>query len=174
MVHCRYKKMDPSYEDTTLSAIFSNFTDSTTVEETATLPYKIPECPSYSIFLNLYYSPEQIIQDIFLYKSTDKFMISVIFPIIILVGIFSNSGFLFSIARVRDMRTITNFYLANLAGADLLFAISTAVKVIYPYMWNSEFERGKTMGDDFWMRSYWRLPRTLDILPRFFWSLWLA
>ena len=141
--------MDPSYEDITLSTIFSNFTDSTTIGETATLPYEIPECPSSSIFLNLYYYPEQLFRDVFLYKSTDKVMISVIFPIIILVGLFSNGGFLLSIARVRDMRTITNFYLANLACADLLFAISTAVKVIYPFIWNPEFERGKPWNTPF-------------------------
>ena len=142
--------MDQSYEDTTLGTLFSNMTlDSTTVGKTATLPYEIPKCPPDSIFFNMYYYPEKLFQDIFLYKPTDKLMISIIFPIIILVGVFSNCGFLFSIARVRDMRTITNFYLANLACADLLFVISTAIKFIYPYIWNSDFERGKPWNTPF-------------------------
>ena len=135
--------MGSSYEATTLASIFSNFTlDSTTAEETANLPYEIPDCPSQSILYNLYYFPDKGIQDYFLYQPTDKIMISVIFPIIVVVGVFSNAGFLLTIARVRDMRTLTNFYLANLACADLFFALITTVRYIYPYIWHSEFSGG--------------------------------
>ena len=55
---------------------------------------------------------------------------------------YSYTGFLFTIVRVRDMHTLTNFYLANLACADLFFALITTVKYIYPYIWNSEFTGG--------------------------------
>ena len=62
------------------------------MEETNALPYEIPDCSSYSILCNLYYFPDKGIQDYFLYKPSDKIMISVIFPIILVVGVINNAG----------------------------------------------------------------------------------
>ena len=46
-----------------------------------------------------------------------------VFPAIMLFGLISNLSFLFVLIRVRQMRTITNFYLANLAVADFLYLL---------------------------------------------------
>ena len=42
-------------------------------------------------------------------------------PAVFIIGSFGNIAFFLLIARVKTMRTTTNFYLANLAAADLMF-----------------------------------------------------
>ncbi|XP_072023106.1 somatostatin receptor type 2-like [Amphiura filiformis] len=44
-----------------------------------------------------------------------------VFPSIMIFGLISNLLFMFVLIRVKEMRTITNFYLANLAVADFLY-----------------------------------------------------
>ena len=100
-----------------------------------------PNCPETSSFLVLYHYPDEWIEPL-LYTQTDKFMITIVFPLIITLGVLANSAFLFTIARIREMRTLTNFYLANLAFADLFFVIITAVNYFYKYTWSPDFQRG--------------------------------
>ena len=57
-----------------------------------------------------------------------KTIITVIFPIVFSLGFVGNVAFLFTLARVKEMRSITNFYLANLAVADLLYIILQAIR----------------------------------------------
>ncbi|XP_038047549.1 thyrotropin-releasing hormone receptor-like [Patiria miniata] len=54
-------------------------------------------------------------------------MLTILFTILA-VGIPGNLAFLFVVARVPYMRTITNVYLATLAVADLMFLISSIVQ----------------------------------------------
>ncbi len=42
-------------------------------------------------------------------------------PVILLVGLVGNAAFLFVVFRIPSMRTVTNYYLANLAVADSVF-----------------------------------------------------
>ena len=100
-----------------------------------------PNCPETSSFLVLHHYPDEWIEPL-LYTQTDKFMITIVFPLIITLGVLANSAFLFTIARVQEMRTLTNFYLANLAFADLLFVVITAVNYFYKYTWSPDFQRG--------------------------------
>ena len=63
-------------------------------------------------------------------------------PLIIAVGVPGNLAFLFTLYRVSEMRTVTNFYLANLAVADLLYiiifsALSTSAYLIAPDVTNT-------------------------------------
>ena len=67
-------------------------------------------------------------------SNRDSFVILIVFPVIILFGLFANLTFLWTVYRVREMRTFTNFYLANLAVSDILLIISTAFTYIYPYI----------------------------------------
>ena len=100
-----------------------------------------PNCPETSSFLVLHHYPDELIEPL-LYTQTDKFIITIVFPLIITLGVLANSAFLFTIARVREMRTLTNFYLTNLAFADLLFVVITAVNYFYKYTWSPDFQRG--------------------------------
>ncbi len=61
-------------------------------------------------------------------------LITVVLPCIVAVGILSNGAFLFVLYRVRWMRTITNFYLANLSVADFAFLIAAGGEHLWGYM----------------------------------------
>ncbi|XP_070537576.1 somatostatin-like receptor F_48D10.1 [Ptychodera flava] len=52
---------------------------------------------------------------------------------LILLGIFGNTCYLFVIVRVREMRTITNYYLLNLSVADTIFLSSELVYIVFAY-----------------------------------------
>lgn len=93
-------------------------------------PFDIPECPAGSILRNFYHFREKTISTFF-YTQAQKFLISVVIPVIFVVGLLTNSAFLVTIARVKAMKTITNFYLANLACADLTFIIITGLGYTY-------------------------------------------
>ena len=55
-------------------------------------------------------------------------------PIALVTGVLGNGVFLFVVARVKRLHNITNFYLANLAVADISFVISSAGASIYSYL----------------------------------------
>ncbi|XP_041483167.1 cholecystokinin receptor type A-like [Lytechinus variegatus] len=59
--------------------------------------------------------------DEYLYPPGEAVLITVIMPIIWAIGAISNIAFIFVVARIRRMRTVTNFYLLNLAVADIMF-----------------------------------------------------
>ena len=48
------------------------------------------------------------------------FLVKAFIPFVFGIGCFGNVAFFLLLARVRMMRTKTNFYLANLAAADLM------------------------------------------------------
>ena len=56
-----------------------------------------------------------------LQNDTNIFFARYIIPCIIVVCFLSNAAFLFMVYRVNRMQTITNFYLVNIAIADLIF-----------------------------------------------------
>ena len=55
------------------------------------------------------------------------------FPIILVIGVLGNVAFLTLVARVKVMRTVTNFYLCNLAIADLLFLVVVAAITLWGF-----------------------------------------
>lgn len=57
----------------------------------------------------------------FLYDGTEKFVLSVMVPIVIACGLTSNLFLLFVIFKMECMRTITNVYLGSLAVADIIY-----------------------------------------------------
>ncbi|XP_077978070.1 neuromedin-U receptor 2-like [Glandiceps talaboti] len=52
------------------------------------------------------------------------------------IGIIGNISFMFVVMRVKSMQTITNYYLVNLAGADLLYLL--CLWIIYMCLLTSE------------------------------------
>ncbi|XP_038055009.1 allatostatin-A receptor-like [Patiria miniata] len=63
-----------------------------------------------------------------LYSKFDTVAIGILMPLLMFFGIIGNLAFLLMLCRVPKMRSLTNFYLANLAISDiafLVFAVST-------------------------------------------------
>ncbi len=67
------------------------------------------------------------------YSPLQKLTITVFLPIISVFGLIGNSALLIIIARIRGMRTITNFYLGNLAVSDLLFVFVALISYVRLY-----------------------------------------
>ena len=55
-----------------------------------------------------------------LYSTTEIVLVTVIIPTVFVLGFVGNLVFVLSVIRVKTMRTMTNFYLTNLAAADLM------------------------------------------------------
>ncbi len=109
-------------------------------DDTTDIPYELPNCPRGSRFFNAFNSPDSFIEALF-YSTADKVLISKVLPFIVTLGLLTNSAFLWTILRVSEMRTITNFYLANLACADLFYIIVSGSNKFYSYVWSSDFSR---------------------------------
>ena len=62
---------------------------------------------------------QQIAREI-LYSTQAILRVKVIIPLIFVIGFLGNVAFFLLLARVKKMRTITNFYLVHLAAADLM------------------------------------------------------
>ena len=54
-----------------------------------------------------------------LYPNSEILLVKAVIPTVFAVGVLGNMAFFLLLARVKTMRTMTNFYLANLAAADL-------------------------------------------------------
>ncbi|XP_072025040.1 somatostatin receptor type 5-like [Amphiura filiformis] len=78
----------------------------------------------------------------YLYTPFAEYFVLVIVPIISTFGLFANGSFLFVVYRNQHMRTMTNFYLVNLAIADgfLLFAGGLQ------YIWSFAHSAGLNFG----------------------------
>ncbi|XP_072044818.1 thyrotropin-releasing hormone receptor-like [Amphiura filiformis] len=87
--------------------------------------------------VDFYYfvSPELLINVGIFYKRHNYILKFYVSPLIALLGILMNGLFLFVLARVREMKTVTNVYLANLAVADIMFLVLSAVDLLRT--WNS-------------------------------------
>ena len=123
-------------------SIFFNDTSSTTTSD-GSYPFDVPACPEEGVLYVFYHLPDLFIQQ-FLTTKIETTVITIVFPIIVVFGLLSNACFLFTIYRVREMRTIVNFYLANLAISDMLLVTSTAIGYLYPYLSVSHAIRGGT------------------------------
>ncbi|XP_069482142.1 G-protein coupled receptor 54-like [Ambystoma mexicanum] len=53
----------------------------------------------------------------------DAWLVPLFFALIMLVGLVGNSLVIYVISKHRQMRTVTNFYIANLATTDIIFLI---------------------------------------------------
>ena len=81
-------------------------------------------------FLN--FLQEEQLQTFFI-SSSQTIIITVLFPIIFTFGLIGNITFLLVVLLNKHMRTITNFYLSNLAVADILFIVVSAVIGFWRY-----------------------------------------
>ena len=86
-------------------------------------------CPEKS---TLIYASEELIQRVFFSVVKVGDIMSGVSLFIALFGVLANSTFLMTVYRVPEMRTITNFYLVNLAISDMIFIITNTAGFIYP------------------------------------------
>ncbi|XP_072018429.1 growth hormone secretagogue receptor type 1-like [Amphiura filiformis] len=84
---------------------------------------------------NFYYFPPQLLLGLF-YQHHNYVLKFYVSPLIALFGILLNVTFLFVVARVREMKTITNFYLGNLAVSDIMFLIFSAIDLLRTWQSN--------------------------------------
>ena len=75
----------------------------------------------------------EIVASSFLYSSSEKIIIGVIYPITLFLGVLGNSSFLYVVFRIQRMHTITNLYLAHLAFSDIVYIAITAGGLIYTF-----------------------------------------
>ncbi|XP_072024119.1 thyrotropin-releasing hormone receptor-like [Amphiura filiformis] len=94
---------------------------------------KVLDYNTSMIMLNLSREMVTEMQKSLLYSSVDKLMIGRILPLVFAMGLAGNLSFLFTMLRVKWMRTVTNYYLANLAVADLLFLLVVVGEKIIAY-----------------------------------------
>ena len=67
------------------------------------------------------------------FSSYKKTFILVVVPLVVAFGLFGNVALLFVVYRVQEMRTVTNFYLSNLAVSDSMLLINAAFQYIWTY-----------------------------------------
>ena len=70
----------------------------------------------------------------YLYSSFESIVITVVMPCILAVGLIGNTTFLLTVARVNTMRNVTNYYLVNLAVADMFFLAMAVGEKYYRYI----------------------------------------
>ena len=66
-----------------------------------------------------------------MYSDSERLVYTYVIPIILTFGVSSNASFLYVVARIKRLRTITNYYLVTIATADIIF-ISISIGA---YMW---------------------------------------
>ena len=67
------------------------------------------------------------------YTRSDAVIHIVLMPFILTVGLFGNLTILVAVAKIQWMRTITNFYLVNLAMADITFLVVAIGEKLHQY-----------------------------------------
>ncbi|XP_072171127.1 neuromedin-U receptor 2-like [Diadema setosum] len=81
------------------------------------ISYVIDYCPEQNIS-----EARQMLENVVpIYTSGDRVYMGVILPLLLSVGVVCNAIFLFVVCTMQSMRTATNWCLANLALADLMF-----------------------------------------------------
>ncbi len=76
------------------------------------------------------------------YSTGDELFVTVCLPIVAGIGILTNTAFLFTLFRVPAMRTMTNFYLGNLAFSDVGFLIMMLIRFTWTYYKLAPIEQG--------------------------------
>ena len=70
------------------------------------------------------------------YTDIEFILILIVTPLICILGLFFNTAYLVVLYRVRDLRTTTNFHLANLAVADGFLLLVRLIRYIGTYVYS--------------------------------------
>ena len=99
-------------------AFFSTNESTSIIAESDNIKYQLNiTCNKINDVGNL---TDQEINGEILYPNSEILLVKAVIPTIFVVGVLGNMAFFLLLARVTTMRTMTNFYLANLAAADLM------------------------------------------------------
>ncbi|XP_072033443.1 neuromedin U receptor homolog nmur-2-like [Amphiura filiformis] len=69
----------------------------------------------------------------YMYTDANRTFVTVGVPIVLVVGLAGNIGFLYVLYRIKHMRNITNFYLANLSVADSCLLVMSSLQYFWTY-----------------------------------------
>ena len=78
----------------------------------------------------------------FRYSPGEKFLLSVLLPLILVFGVIGNVMFIYVATRIPHMRTITNRYLVSLSVADVIFLTAAIGQKVW------KFTKSPLRGDD--------------------------
>ncbi len=67
------------------------------------------------------------------YRRGELFLILIVWPLTLFLGVLGNSAFIYVVFRVERMRTITNRYLLNLAVSDVVFLVAAIGSKLVKY-----------------------------------------
>ena len=67
-------------------------------------------------------------------------IITIIIPIVVALGLLGNITFLYVIFRLKNMRNMTNFYLANLAIADVCVLSAASIQYFSSYLYSAPLD----------------------------------
>ncbi len=102
-----------------------------------------PYCKGADFYFPVFIFDEDTLYSTFVTKPFETFITTVFMPIAGIIGIVGNLTFMFVIARVNEMRTITNFYLLNLAVSDLIYIIVKAGRHVLSYHLHNGLRRAE-------------------------------
>lgn len=70
----------------------------------------------------------------FFYNDTTTVIVTIVLPLLLALGVLTNSSFIFVVSRIRRLWTPTGFYLTNLACADLIYLCIVVSDKLIRYM----------------------------------------
>ena len=76
----------------------------------------------------------------FLYHPAEKAFITIITPMLSIFGVIGNGTFLFIVAKLPEMRTFTNAFLANVAVCDMIFILTLMYNTVGIYVYSPDIE----------------------------------
>ena len=69
---------------------------------------------------------ENEVEDLF-WSQSDKLVITVVMPLVVFIGISGNGFFLYTVARIAEMRTLSNVFLSSLAIIDMQICLGVLI-----------------------------------------------
>ena len=106
------------------------------------------ECLSKEIIF-MYLIPDNQLKDWF-YTTGQTLLILILSPLINAFGMIGNTAFLVVLIYVRDMHTITNFYLGNLAISDLMELLLSSIRYFRRFYGSRGFVKAENIESSVW------------------------
>ncbi|XP_077989519.1 QRFP-like peptide receptor [Glandiceps talaboti] len=60
----------------------------------------------------------------FLYSEIDTVIVTKLMPIVFIIGMLGNALVIYTFTRIKEMRTVTNYFLVNLAVTDMMYLLA--------------------------------------------------
>ena len=76
----------------------------------------------------------------YFYSGYNYYIVTVGIPVVVFMGVLGNISLLYVFCRIKRMRNITNFYLANLAIADVGVLLAASVQYLGSYLYSAPFD----------------------------------